>query len=295
MTWQSSPNVTIEGTPTVEIEGTPNVNITNATVNIGGQVATTKDITELQATSYISAGATGGPFTQVMPSAAEGYLLELVPQHLGTEIYAADVEIVHVDSIGTSIAVETVTVSNLQNLGNQCCVIRGRLLGASIQVTVVNAASAWINAVSGGAGLVADGAILKIFSLSTYVPGTGKRVPVIQESDGLLLPSSNQVPIAAANDSTEIIGVIPDYTGAVLLHAYNGGPANSIFQPWIKCFTVSFGTTELSDIYGPQLSVGDQCAQEISLPSTFNVAWIINRGTVAQTQGYSLIIMSPDQ
>jgi hypothetical protein len=306
-----SGSVEVTNTPSVDISNTPDVNVNSGTVDVTTSapinvsaatvdVLPLKNISEIGSTSFCSAGALSAVTTFAMPSQAEGYLIECIPGHPGTEIFVADILITHLDNVSRVVGYEEVTTSNWENLGNDVTVIRGRLLGTSITVQANVASSTWINTVTGGS-VTADGFNMSVYALPVYVPNTGKRVPIISASDGLLFASSNSVSLPATQNAVEFAGVIPDYTGQVIFSSYNGASGTTAaYQAWIKCWTVTNGSSaELADIYLPIQTAGSSVAAMntlIALPSCFNTLSFINRSTVAQASvGASLTIPSPDQ
>lgn len=224
----------------------------------------------------------------------EGYLLELIPANPGVNIAAADLVIQHIDASANIVAIEQVTLSNFQNLGSETCIVRGRLLGVEIGVQLQVATSAWINGVTGSV-VTADSVSLRICGLQTYVPNTGKRVPVIQQSDGLLLGSQSTIPLGAVANVEQTISVLPDYTGPVIVSSWTGFGGGFTYEPRIRCFTVAGGTTAIAVLDFPAVVNGTPFVIPCSLPSTFNVANIVQRSTVAQNAGYNVIINAADQ
>jgi len=224
----------------------------------------------------------------------EGYLIEIIPSNPGVNIAACDVVIQHIDASGNIVSVEQVTLSNFQNLGTETCMVRGRLLGVEIGVQIQVANSAWINGVTGSV-VTADSVSLRICGLQTYVPGTGKRVPVIQASDGLLLPSTDVVPLGAVAGVVTLVSVLPDYTGPVVVHSFTGLGGGFAYEPRIQCYTVSNGTGVLHVIDFPNVTNAVPLIAQVSLPSTFNVATIVQRSTVSQSAGFGIVVNSADQ
>jgi hypothetical protein len=224
----------------------------------------------------------------------EGYLLEIIPANPGVNIAACDVVIQHLDASGNIVSIEQVTLSNYQNLGSETCMVRGRLLGVEIGVQLQVATSGWINGVTGSV-VTADSVSLRICGLQTYVPGTGKRVPVIQQSDGLLLGSASTVALGAVANVETLIAVLPDYTGPVIVSSWTGFGGGFTYEPRIRCYTVSGGTSAVAVLDFPAVLTTAPLIAQVSLPSTFNVANIVQRSTVAQNAGYNVIVNSADQ
>jgi hypothetical protein len=288
-------NAFVTGTVNVtSISGT--VSVTGSSVTVSGEVSTAENITYVGTTPVIAAGTTSAVYDFPMPTYGEGYLLEVIPQHPGSDIFACDVLIQHVDANGVTIAFETVTVSNFQNLGNDASVIRGRMLGTQINVQVVTAASSWLNGVTGGSGITADSVAVHVFALPTYVTGTGKRVPVIQASDGLLLANSDTVTLSASAGTATFVGVLPDYTGPVVLSVQTELGGGTTFSGRINCYTVSNGTATLAVIETPPCTIITPQSMLTSLPSTFNIALMVQRNTSGTpSAGMSVLIYSADQ
>lgn len=253
-----------------------------------------RNITVISDTAVINAGTTSSPVTVTMPQFAEGYLLEVIPQNPGSRIFAADVVITHVDASNNPLAVEQVTVSNWQNLGNDTSVIRGRLLGTSIQVQAQVAASAWINTVT-GSGVTADNIKIRSCALYTYVPGTGKRVPIIASADGLLCNGSASTPLGAVAGVVTLQQVLPDYTGAVQVSSSTVTGGGFTYSCQIDSYTVSNGTGGLSTIRFAQVNSTTPLNQQFSLPSCFNLAKLVQNSTVSASAGMAITILSPDQ
>lgn len=224
----------------------------------------------------------------------EGYLLELIPANPGVNIAAADLVIQHLDASGNIVAIEQVTLSNYQNLGSETCIVRGRLLGIEIGVQLQVATSGWINGVT-GAVVTADSVSLRICGLQTYVPGTGKRVPVIQQADGLLLGSASTVSLGAVANVESLVAVLPDYTGPVIVSSWTGLGGGFTYEPRIRCFTVAGGTSAVAVLDFPKVLLDTPFIIQCSLPSCFNVAEIVQRSTVANSAGYNVIIHAADQ
>ena len=244
-----------------------------------------------------------GPFTPgtvtsvihfTFPAFYEGYLLEIIPVNPGVNIFACDLVIQHLDASGNICGIEQVTLSNYQNLGNNTSIVRGRLLGIEIGVQLQVATSGWINGVTGGV-ITADSVNLRICGLQTYVPGTGKRVPVIQASDGLLLGSASTILLGAVANVETLVEVLPDYTGPVIVSSWTGLGGGFTYEPRIRCYTVSGGTSAQAVLDFPKVLLDTPFIAQVSLPSTFNVANIVQRSTVSQPAGYNVIINAADQ
>lgn len=253
-----------------------------------------RNITVLNTSAVLAAGT-----TTVLPNIAygafsEGYLIEVIPQHPGTRIFAVDLSIAHLDASGNTVAIEQITLSNWQNVGNDTSMVRGRLLGTSLTVTAQVAASAWLNTITGGS-VTADSIQVRQCELQTYVPGTGKRVPVITDSGGLLLSTSHTVPLGAVAGVATLVQVLPDYTGPVWVHSATGTGGGFQYAPVINSYTVSNGTGALSGITFPNVASGTTLIQAFSLPSCFNVAFIIQRSTVSANGGFGITIDAADQ
>lgn len=253
-----------------------------------------REITVLGTSTVLAAGSTTALPLQAYGPFAEGYLIEVIPQHPGTDIFAVDLVITHQDASGNNLCVEQVTLSNFQNVGNNTSVVRGRLLGTSLQVTAMVAASAWINGVTGSA-VTADSVTIRQCALLTYVPGTGKRVPVIQQADGLLLNTSSHVTLGAVAGVATLVAVLPDYTGPVVVASATTTGGGFLYQPVINSYTVASGTGATNAISLANVGNGSPLIQEISLPSCFNVAFIIQRSTVSANASMSIIIDAADQ
>lgn len=224
----------------------------------------------------------------------EGYLIELIPVTPGAKIFAADVVIQHLDASGNVVGIEQVTLSNYQNAGNNTSIVRGRLLGNQIGVQVQVASSGWINGVTGSV-VTADSINVRICGLQTYVPGTGKRVPVIQSSDGLLLESSFPAALTAVIGNVGFIGVLPDYTGSVVVNAFTTAGGGFTYAPRIDTYAVFNGTSPLSSVELPNVANNAPVTQLIALPSGFNTAVAVNKAAVAGNAGYSVVVTSADQ
>lgn len=270
---------------------TPQANAT--AINQTG-VPLIREITVLGTSSVLAAGSTTALPLQSYGAFAEGYLIEVIPQHPGTDIFAADLVITHQDASGNNLCVEQVTLSNYQNVGNNTSVVRGRLLGTSLQVTVKVAASAWINGVTGGA-VTADSVTIRQCALLTYVPNTGKRVPVIQQADGLLLNTSSNVSLGTTNGQAFLVAVLPDYTGPIVVSSATTTGGGFLYQPVINSYTVASGTGPTNAVSFPNVGSGSPLIQAASLPSCFNIAFIIQRSTVAANASMSIIINAADQ
>lgn len=270
---------------------TPQANAT--AINQTG-VPLIREITVLSTSSVLAAGSTTALALQAYGAFAEGYLIEVIPQHPGTDIFAADLVITHQDASGNNLCVEQVTLSNYQNVGNNTSVVRGRLLGTSLQITVKVAASSWINGVTGSA-VTADSVQIRQCALLTYVPGTGKRVPVIQQADGLLLNTSSNVLLGAVAGVASLVAVLPDYTGPIVVTSATSTGGGFLYEPVINSYTVASGTGATNAISFPNVGSGSPLIQAVSLPSCFNIAFIIQRSTVSANASMSIIINAADQ
>lgn len=253
-----------------------------------------RNITVLGTSAVLNAGTTTALPVQQYGAFAEGYLIEVIPQNPGSRIFAVDLVIEHHDQSNNPVAVEQVTLSNWQNVGNDTSIVRGRLLGTAIKVTAQVAASAWINTVTGGA-VTADNVTVRQCALLTYVPGTGKRVPVIQQTDGLLLNTSSNVTLGVTNGQAFLVSVLPDYTGPVVVASATTTGGGFLFEPVINSYTVASGTGPTNAISFPNVGNGSPLIQQVSLPSCFNVAFIIQRSTVSANASMSIIINAADQ
>lgn len=253
-----------------------------------------REITVLGTSEVLAAGSTTALPSQAYGVFAEGYLIEVIPQHPGTDVFAADLVITHTDASGNNVCVEQVTLSNWQNVGNNTSIVRGRLLGTQLQVTVKVAASAWINGVTGGA-VTADSVTVRQCALLTYVPGTGKRVPVIQTADGLLLDNAAGVPLGSVSGVANLVAVLPDYTGPVVVSSATTTGGGLLYQPVINSYTVAAGTGPVNAISFPNVGSGSPLISQVSLPSCFNVAFLIQRSTVSASASMSVIINAADQ
>lgn len=253
-----------------------------------------RNITVLDTGPTVNANSTGAPRTVQFSPFYEGYLIEVIPNNPGVNIFAVDLVIQHTDASGNALAVEQVTLSNFQNLGNDTAIVRGRLLGTSLTITCQAAASAWLNTVTGSV-VTADSVKVRTCGLQTYVPGTGKRIPVIASSDGLLLATSSVVPLGAVAGVVTLVSILPDYTGPVTVHSFTGLGGGFTYEPRIQCYTVSNGTGVLNVIDFPNVLNGSPLITHVSLPSTFNLATIVQRSTVNQSAGFGIIIDSADQ
>lgn len=291
---------------TVDIGNTPSVAIASGSVNIttsapidvsaaNVNVIPLKNISLIGSTGVLAAGALSGVTTFAMPSQAEGYLLEMIPQNPGTRIFAADILITHVDAAGHNVAFEQVTVSNWQNIGNNPAVIRGRLIGTSIKVQAQVAASAWMNTITGGS-VTADSIVISAFALPVYVPNTGKRVPIIASADGLLLGNGNTVLLGNTAGNATFVGVLPDYTGPITMSVQTEQGGGTTFSGRIRCYTVSNGTGTLAELETPPCTIVAPQSIQTSLPSCFNVAYMVQRITAAGVNvGMSILINAADQ
>lgn len=253
-----------------------------------------RNITVLDTGPVVNANSTGAPRPVAFGPFYEGYLIEVIPQNPGTRIFAVDLVITHTDASGNDVGDEQVTLSNFQNLGNNTSIVRGRLLGTSLTITCQAAASAWINTVTGSV-VTADNVKIRTCGLQTYVPGTGKRVPVIQTSDGLLLGTQSSVALGAVAGVDNFVAVLPDYTGPVFVHSFTGLGGGFTYEPRIHCFTVSNGTSAVNTIDFPNVLNGSPLQAQVSLPSTFNTASIVQRSTVAQSASFGIVIAAADQ
>lgn len=253
-----------------------------------------RNIVVLGDTTVINAGTTSGVFSQSYGNFYEGYLIEVIPQNPGARVFAADVVISHVDASGNTVAIEQVTVSNYQNLGNNTSLIRGKLLGSTIKVQAQVAASSWFTGVV-GAGLTADNIKIRFCALQTFLPGTGKRVPIITASGGLLIPSSVAVTLGTVAGVATLLGVLPDYTGEVVVSCSTTGGGGFACNARIASYTVSNGTGALSVADFPLVQIKAPSYTTFALPSCFNVAYIVQQSTVAVTQGIAIGITAPDQ
>jgi len=253
-----------------------------------------RNITVLDTGPTVNANSTGAPRTVQFGAFYEGYLIEVIPNNPGVNIFAVDLSIQHTDASGNALAVEQVTLSNFQNLGNDTAIVRGRLLGTSLTITCQAAASAWINTITGSV-VTADSVKVRTCGLQTYVPGTGKRIPVIQQADGLLLGSASTVPLGAVANVETLIAVLPDYTGPVIVSSWTGLGGGFTYEPRIRCYTVSGGTGAQAVLDFPAVLLNTPFVIPCSLPSTFNVANIVQRSTVANSAGYNVIINAADQ
>jgi hypothetical protein len=253
-----------------------------------------RNITVLDTGPVVNANSVGAPRPVAFGQFYEGYLIEVIPQNPGSRIFAVDLVITHTDASGNDVGDEQVTLSNFQNLGNNTSVVRGRLLGTSLTITCQAAASAWINGVTGSV-VTADNVKVRTCGLQTYVPGTGKRVPVIQSADGLLLATSSAVPLGAVSGVNNFVGVLPDYTGLVTVHSFTGLGGGFTYQPQISCFTVSNGTSALSTFAFPFVTSTTPLFTHVGLPSTFNTASIVQRSTISQSASFGVVIDAADQ
>lgn len=253
-----------------------------------------RNITVLDTGPVVNANSTGAPRTVAFSPFYEGYLIEVIPQNPGSRIFAVDLVITHTDASGNDVGDEQVTLSNFQNLGNNTSIVRGRLLGTSLTITCQAAASAWINTVTGSV-VTADNVKVRTCGLQTYVPGTGKRVPVIQTSDGLLLGSASIIPLGAVSGVDNFLAVLPDYTGPVFVHSSTGLGGGFTYSPRIHCFTVSGGTGSQNVIDFPSVTLTAPLLSQVALPSTFNTASIVQRSTVNQSAGFGIVIDAADQ
>lgn len=253
-----------------------------------------RNITVLTTTAVINAGTTSSPVTVNYPPFAEGYLIEVIPQNPGARIFACDLVITHVDASGNPLAIEQVTLSNWVNLGNDTAIVRGRLLGTAIKLQAQVAASTWINTVM-ASGVTADNVTLRACALYTYVPGTGKRVPIIADADGLLLPTSAGVSLPATAGTAVLVGALPDYTGAVLITTFTTGGGGFAFSPEIDSYTVANGTGSISKMRFATVNNSTPLIANFSLPSCFNVAYVIQQSTVVNSAGFAITIVSADQ
>lgn len=253
-----------------------------------------RNITVVRDAGPFAAGTTTSIIHFTFSPFYEGYLLELIPSNPGVNIAAADLVIQHIDASANILAIEQVTLSNFQNLGNNTCMVRGRLLGIEIGVQLQVANSAWINGVTGSV-VTADAVSLRICGLQTYVPNTGKRVPVIEQSDGLLLGSQSTIPLGAVANVESLVSVLPDYTGPVIVSSWTGLGGGFTYEPRIRCFTVSGGTSAIAVLDFPKVLLDTPLIAQVSLPSCFNVANIVQRSTVANNAGYNVIINAADQ
>ncbi len=224
-----------------------------------------RNITVLSTTAVVNAGTTSGVFPQVYGQFYEGYLLEVIPQNPGTRIFAADLVITHLDASNNPVAIEQVTVSNWQNVGADTSIIRGRLLGVSLKVQAQVAASGWLNTVTGGA------------------------------SGGLLLATSSAVPLGAVSGVATFVGVLPDYTGPVIVSSSTASGGGFSYIPRIISYSVSNGTGALSGQDFPAVTNTAPLITSFSLPSCFNLASIIQHSTVAGNAGFAVTIASADQ
>lgn len=253
-----------------------------------------RNITVLDTGPVIPANTSGAARVVAMPAFAEGYLIEVIPQNPGTRIFCADIVITHTDASNNALAVEQVTVSNWQNLGNDTSVIRGRLLGTSITVQALTCSSAFLNTITGGS-VTADSVKVRTCALYTYVPGTGKRVPIITSADGLLLNSADQVTLSGTAGNQTLVSVLPDYTGAVYVGASTLTGGGTSYSPRINSYTVSNGTGLLSQQDFPAVNSTTPAVTPWSLPSCFNVAFVVQRATAASNVGFSVMIAAADQ
>lgn len=242
----------------------------------------------------VNAGATSVPVTYQYPAFAEGYLIEVIPQHPGVRIFVCDVLISHLDASDNVLAVEQVTMSNWQNAGNNTATIRGRLLGTQLTLQAQVGDSAFLNTITGGA-VTADAIRLRACALYTYIPNTGKRVPIITGSDGLLLGSQDTVALTNVVGNTALVAVLPDYTGAVVVSSFTTLGGGFIFRPRISSFTVANGTAPLAVQEFPATQVNLPQFSQFSLPSAFNVAYVIQQSTVANSAGFNVLITAADQ
>jgi hypothetical protein len=253
-----------------------------------------RNITVLDTGPTVNANSTGAPRTVQFGAFYEGYLIEVIPNNPGVNIFAVDLSIQHTDASGNALAIEQVTLSNFQNLGNDTAIVRGRLLGTSLTITCQAASSTWINTVTGSV-VTADSVKVRTCGLQTYVPGTGKRIPVIQQADGLLLGSASTVPLGAVANVETLIAVLADYTGPVIVSSWTGLGGGFTYEPRIRCYTVSGGTGAQAVLDFPAVLNGTPFIVQCALPSCFNVANIVQRSTVANSAGYNVIINSADQ
>jgi hypothetical protein len=253
-----------------------------------------RNIDVLNTTAVVNAGTTGGPFAQAYASIYEGYVIEVIPQNPGTRVFAADLVITHLDASNNPVAIEQVTVSNWANVGNNTSIVRGRLLGTSLTVKAQVANTAWLTGVTGG-GPAADNVTIRFCGLQTYVPGTGKRVPIITAAGGLLLASSNVVPLGGVSGVNTLVAVLPDYTGPVIVSSSTGAGGGFTYQPRIASYTVSNGTAALSSQEFPQVTIAAPLVATFSLGSAFNVASVTQRSTVSTNGGFAVTVASADQ
>lgn len=254
-----------------------------------------RNITVLDTGPVVNANSTGLARLVTFGQFYEGYLIEVIPQNPGSRIFAVDLLITHTDASGNDVGDEQVTLSNFQNLGNNTAIVRGRLLGTSLTITCQAASSAWINTVTGSSGLIADNVKVRTCGLQTYVPGTGKRVPVIAASDGLLLATSSAVPLGAVSGVNVFVAALPDYTGPVVVHSFTGLGGGFTYAPRINCYAVFNGTAPLHTIDFPNVLNGSPLITQVSLPSTFNTASIVQRSTISQSAAFGVVINAADQ
>jgi hypothetical protein len=261
--------------------------IPNALAMSNQQVSTQSNITVLSQTSTVLAGNISGVFSQAYPPTAEGYQLEVIPANPGTRIFAVDLSISHQDAANNIVAYEQVTLSNWQNIGTNPSIVRGKLFGTTLRVQANVAASSWLNTITGGS-VVADNISVIFCAIPDYIPGSGRRVPIITAGDALW-PMSNIITLGAVSGVVTFGGVMPDFTGPVIWTSWTTFGGGFAFIPVIRSYTVSEGTPPYTEMRGNVVNDTTPFLWNVSLPSMFNTVWIEQDSTVANTAGVAII------
>jgi len=259
-------SLTINGPVTAEITGPVEISdieggtvtFTNDDIEVNGNVGVLNNVTVVSTAAAVAPGVTKQVFDQVaMPATAQSYLIEAIPVTTGAYYFATDITVSHYDASGNLMGIEEFTVSNAAFSGSSCAV-RGKILGASVSVSVQTAAAAWLEAVS-GIGSLNMSSVTFLLSASPFeYPGLSQTVACQNDRTLGVQDYTSTDAIGAVNYAT-----LDNYEGSAWMSYYvYSGTAN--IQPIVQSYSVANGTSPLKHYWFAPTSTGANF-QEIAL------------------------------
>lgn len=226
---------------TVEIS--PAIATTPAPSDIANQIAlagiTSQAPIYIEKIGTFAANTAWGPFT--IPMSYSGrYLLYVTPDSSG-DIFATDIQIEQLDSQGNPVFIEEFTVFNYFDFGSVIPIlIQGNVLGASLKISGLTAASSWINGVTGASGLVASTATLNLAEIP--IPLSASDPKIIGPYSGFGAP-----PTAYTDNATTFLGMMGPFAGrGNLILGANSGSGPGYIR--LETFSVTGGTSPGSQV-----------------------------------------------
>lgn len=258
--------------PDVTIGSVADVNLTSQSVNINTLAQQASAL--LQTTAAVAAGVTGGPFSQAMPGYATGYAVEVVPVTTGSGVFwAADVVVAQYDAAGQQLTTEVFTVTNYPlsvSAGIDTAVVRGPLVGTTIQVTMLNATAGFLNTLMGISSTVPQ-IKAKVYALA-YIPPAGSGI--VDPFDDKVLCPSEATPVSG---SYTYLPLKP-YAGLACMNIQNAGTSSQTMQVAISSYSVATGpASAITEFWSDFVAGQSAVTTTFAVDNYLNVVGLVQR------------------